>query len=153
MCPRYALRPHTSLNRKQSQFGIRITPGGRWSLQRPAATHITRRHRWLSTNNESVSSPPHPPARLTHPFSLYRSICAQTHTHTQTHSRSERERERLPTPDCYGKLTSAQRWMGLGGKTKTMPAIINNKRQKEKNSNTRSSLNSVYGSQLCFKIV
>ena len=90
ICRRWPLRSHRSLNRKQSQFGIVITPGRR-SLQGPAATHITRRHRWLSTNNDSPPPPPTPPAGFTHPFSLHKSICARTQT-------QHGMRERLSTP-------------------------------------------------------
>lgn len=80
--------PLRSLNSKQSQFGIRITPGRR-PLQGPAATHITRRHRWLSTNNES---PPPPSCWFHSPF-----LTTQKHlcTYTQT---QHGMREGLSTP-------------------------------------------------------
>ena len=119
ICRSWPLRSHRSLNRKQSQFGIRITPGRR-SLQGPAATHITRRHRWLSTNNES---PPPPSCWFHSPF-----LTTQKHlcTYTQT---QHGMRERLSTPRLLWEIDICATVEREGkGKAKTMQTIINNKR-------------------------
>lgn len=91
ICRSCPLRSHRSLHRKQSQFGIRITPGRR-SLPGPAATHITRRHRWLSTNNESP--PPFTPTLLLVSLTL-----SHYTKHLCTYTQTQRAmRERLSSP-------------------------------------------------------
>lgn len=96
ICRSCPLRSHRSLHRKLSQFGIRITPGRR-SLQGPAATHITRRHRWLSTNNESP--PPFTPTLLLVSLTLSHYTKAFVPIHTDS---AWNEREAFLSPIVMG---------------------------------------------------